>query len=540
MSTNSTKTTAEPPPANKSTEPKPIPLWQSPAAAMVVPIILFLIIHPQTSSVTYWDELVTIGAVLVIVFMLNVMITVHELGHFWAALLCGMKATKFAVWFGKPIWSKKIGDVEYILGTIPLGGYVALPQMANPEALEGDLDPETKNLPPASPMSKIIVAFAGPFFSFLLALVCACVVFYFGKPESEGDGTTVIGYVKPDSAGAAAGLQPLDKIISIDGNKVDGWRGATGVQLSILLSSKVTLPIEIERDGKDMTINVTPQVDKEKEKIASWFDRKQPRLVGIASRDTLIVKETLPNGPAVIAGLKPGDKFLEMNHQPLYSFLTVADQLKNHPFDPIPVTIDRDGTKMDVTLQPMAPIDPGALDIQNGLKTDLGIKFEPIVVMKHITPITQVSQAAQMVGGVLVALFTPHSNVNVSSMSTPIGMADKLSGILTEDYGLLNVLFIAMAINVNLAMFNLLPLPILDGGHITVALIEIVRRRPTKLSILEPLQIGTVAAFLCLFFYIGFYDIQDSVRDIMQGSHKLEFAPPKTALVPQTPGLPRS
>ena len=112
---------------------------------------------------------------LEVVLLFNLLIGVHELGHFLAAKWRGLKIERFAIWFGKPIWKKKIGDVEYALGWIPAGGYVSLPQMATMEAIEGKTD-NTVPLPNVSPLDKIIVAFAGPLFSFLLAVVFAVVV----------------------------------------------------------------------------------------------------------------------------------------------------------------------------------------------------------------------------------------------------------------------------------------------------------------------------------------------------------------------------
>src|SRR5574339_709246 len=113
---------------------------------------------------------------LEVLLLFNLLIFVHELGHFLAARWRGLKVDRFAIWFGKPIWSAKIGGVEYALGWIPAGGYVALPQMASMETIEGKTEERAEPLPPVSALDKIIVAFAGPLFSFLLALAFAVVV----------------------------------------------------------------------------------------------------------------------------------------------------------------------------------------------------------------------------------------------------------------------------------------------------------------------------------------------------------------------------
>src|SRR5215472_19151622 len=139
----------------------------------------------------------TLKVILIIIEVLllfNLLIAVHELGHFLAAKWRGLKIDRFAIWFGKPIWKKKIGGVEYALGSIPAGGYVALPQMATMEVIEGKGDTPAEQLPPISALDKIIVAVAGPLFSFLLAFAFAVVVFIVGRPVNDDDNSTTIGW----------------------------------------------------------------------------------------------------------------------------------------------------------------------------------------------------------------------------------------------------------------------------------------------------------------------------------------------------------
>ena len=155
---------------------------------------------------------------LEVVLLFNLLIAVHELGHFLAARWRGLKIDRFAIWFGKPVWKKKINGVEYALGWIPAGGYVALPQMATMEAIEGKPDDATDApLPNVSPLDKIIVAFAGPLFSFGLAIFFAFIVWGVGKPSTEADNTTTIGWVDQTGPAWKAGLRPGDKILEIDG-----------------------------------------------------------------------------------------------------------------------------------------------------------------------------------------------------------------------------------------------------------------------------------------------------------------------------------
>ena len=147
---------------------------------------------------------------LEVLLLFNLLIFVHELGHFLAARWRGLKIDRFAIWFGKPIWKKKIGGVEYALGTIPAGGYVSLPQMATMEMIEGKGESSGQPLPPISPIDKIIVAVAGPLFSFLLAVAFAVVVWAVGRPVSEAENSTTIGWVDPTGPAWKAGLRPGD------------------------------------------------------------------------------------------------------------------------------------------------------------------------------------------------------------------------------------------------------------------------------------------------------------------------------------------
>jgi regulator of sigma E protease len=445
------------------------------------------------------------------------MIIVHELGHFLAALWCGMRVDKFALWFGKPLWSKRINGVEYILGSIPLGGYVALPQMVNPESLEGKTEVPAEKLPPVSPLSKAIVAFAGPLFSFLLAVVFACIVFVIGKEDSDANVVTTIGYIKPGSAADVDGLHVLDKILKIDGQPVEKWHDVT---TDIIFSTAAALPIEVSRDGKDMTVTVHPSIDNSK--THHWSDRGQARIVGIGPKGDVLVDKLDPNGPGIRAGLKPDDQITMVNGQPLYSAGIFEDLLKNHPTDPISLSYIRDGKTFQTVLQPMEPVDRLSMP-PDGPRVDMGVQFKPREVLTHVSPISQIADSSIFVVRILVALFTPNSNVHLSDTSTPVGIVPMLATILLQEHGINLVLYISMAINVNLAIFNLLPFPILDGGHITVAIIEMIRRRPTSIAILEPLQMATLAGFSCLFLYVLFFDVQDVTNMLYNGVHKKTF-----------------
>src|SRR6059036_449404 len=204
-----------------------------------------------------------IGRVILVIIevlvIFNLLIVVHELGHFLAARWRGLYIEKFGVWFGQPLWKKTINGVQYSLGSLPFGGFVALPQLAPMDIIEGKADVDRAKLAPISSLDKIIVAVAGPLFSLLLALFFAGVVWVVGHPVGESDSTTVIGYVLPDSPAEKAGLQPGDKILEVDGKPVKRFSGMNdSVIWNVVRSEGPTIPFKVERNDKRLTFEVVP------------------------------------------------------------------------------------------------------------------------------------------------------------------------------------------------------------------------------------------------------------------------------------------
>src|SRR5437588_1562202 len=213
-----------------------------------------------------------IGRVILVIIevlvIFNLLIVVHEVGHFLAARWRGLYIEKFGVWFGKPLWKKKINGVQYSLGSLPFGGFVALPQLAPMDIIEGKADVDREQLPPISALDKIIVAIAGPLFSLLLAFVFATIVWVAGYPVSESDMTTTIGYIMPDSPAAKAELNEGDKILEVDGKRVTRLLGMNdSVSWAVVRSEGEKILVKFERAGQVQTVEVEPR----KAESRGWF-----------------------------------------------------------------------------------------------------------------------------------------------------------------------------------------------------------------------------------------------------------------------------
>ncbi|HVE16970.1 MAG TPA: PDZ domain-containing protein, partial [Chthoniobacterales bacterium] len=291
---------------------------------------------------------------LEVIVMFNLMILVHELGHFLAARWRGLLVEKFAIWFGKPIWKKTIGGVEYRLGSIPAGGYVANPQLAPMEIMEGEVETDRAKLPPVKPLDKIIVAAAGPAFSFGLAVFLAAVIWIVGRPIGEAETSTVIGDIDPDGAAAKAGLQVGDKIDSVNGVHVTQFtpagNGRASIVWNIIRSESPIIPITFTRDGVSHTVQVEPKAAPRR----GW-GRANLRSIGIMPAFTPRIAKVEPGSADAAAGFEAGDFLVKAYGKPLLSLAQLENFLTSTG-KPVPVTVERNGQFLEKELPPLLPI----------------------------------------------------------------------------------------------------------------------------------------------------------------------------------------
>jgi regulator of sigma E protease len=515
-----------------------------------------------------------------VLLLFNLLIVVHEIGHFLAARWRGLYIEKFGIWFGKPIWKKTINGVRYSLGSLPFGGFVALPQLAPMDMIEGKADVDRARLPKISALDKIIVAFAGPLFSFLLALAFAVIIWIVGRPVSESEATAIIGYVPPGSPAAEAGLRAGDKIIAVDGDTVSRFAGMSDDSISwrIVRSEGETIPITVERNVNGAIQRLSVEAKPIIPATRAWM-RKGLRQIEIFPAETPLVASVQRGSPAEKAGLQPGDLIVGINGQPLYHINGIDDFLRQHPSESITLAVQRRGSEISLPFDPgfpligeVSPNSPAAraglrkkdvmraLDghamkstsavsdyikrhgnapirftvLRNGKPLELsvtpevaqgehsprigvawadsyGIEPDPYgrLTRMHPAPLEQVRAAALSVVNTFSAIASPKSDVKLQHMSGPVMMLRVYYLMFETHDGWLMALWFSVVLNVNLALLNLVPMPVLDGGHIMLALVEAVRRRPVNARVLEVVQTACAVVIIGFMVYIAFFDVQD-------------------------------
>ena len=462
--------------------------------------------------------------ILEVLVLFNLLIIVHELGHFLAAKWRGLHVERFGIWFGKPLWERSFGGVKYSLGSIPAGGFVALPQMAPMEALEGESDTNYADLPKIGALDKIIVAFAGPLFSFGLAFLFACLVWVIGRPVSEPDTTTVIGYVVPGSPAEDAGLLAGDKILEVDGGEVTRWSGiGDAVTWRIVSSTDESISIKVEREGQVLDLSAKP-VRRETE---AW-ERAGLRQIKISPQQTPIVGGVQPNSPAQVAGIQENDVIETVNSVRLYNPAALSQYIEDHPDTDLVLGLRRDGAPIEVTVRPVLPVYPDTFEGEK--RTMIGVMWDLSGEMKitHPGPWEQIRASVMAMSNTFKALFAEKSDIGAQHLSGPVGIMRIYYILFESEFGWRMALWFSVLLNVNLALLNLLPIPVLDGGHIVMATVEAVFRRPIPYAILNIVQTGCALLVIGYMCYVTFFDVQDLPWK-REKQQPIYFAPPGEA-----------
>lgn len=423
-----------------------------------------------------------------VVFLLfNLTIFFHELGHYLVGRWRGAKIERFAIWFGGAIWKKTFQGVEFRLGWIPLGGYVALPQLGM-EVVEGKSETPKEEIKPLRPRDKIPILLAGSFANVLFAIVVATLVWAVGLPRDAAYFDLKIGYVEPGSLEYEAGIRSEDRIKSINGKPVDDWEEVVQA-VALSLSEKVR--VGLERTGKPVEFELTPARD----------NLLKIRRLNLEHASTPVAAGIEEGSPAARAGIRMGDEFLELNGEKLLGTGHLIERIRALGGKSTRLLLLREGKRMEIDVIPAVEKDSTVARI--GVRLDA--KTDGRRITAHPSPWKQITKSLLLMADTLNALLHPRqTGVGVGDLSGPLGIGWILWMKTLQD--IRETLYFIVILNINLAIINLLPIPLLDGGHICFTLIEAIRRKPFNQKFIEATQTLFAALLITLMLYITFKD----------------------------------
>lgn len=440
-------------------------------------------------------------AALGVLLLFGISILVHEAGHFLAARWMGMRADAFAIGFGPAIWKRRVGGTEYRVNAIPFGGYVALPQL-DPSAMDkvqGGASGEP--LPPAAWWRRVVVAVAGPAgnvaLAFALALVVAALPYRPVIPGFEHVADATIGWVVPDSPADRAGLRVGDRVLAV---------GGTPVQTADEFITECHL---LSGEG-DARLSVSNLLDGAAREVAVP-QRRTPRGFyapdGIAMAGVRSVAEVVPGSAAEKAGIAPGDLLHDLDGVPVFGFDDFTNRVAaaGAAGRPMLLGVLRSGARVEATLSPAFDEEAGRWLL--GVATDFA-EAGAKQWMKHRNPWRQVRGDAGSILRVLRGLFLPRHKGEAGKVAGALG------GPVSIVAGIWSWLLVSIPVtigfirylNVNLAILNLLPIPVLDGGHVLLALWEGATGRKPSRRLVEFVMNVFVVLLLALFALLTFRD----------------------------------
>ena len=339
-----------------------------------------------------------------------------------------------------------------------------------------------------------------------------------GRPINEPENPTQIGYIQPGAPASKSELRVGDIIRKIDDKPVDRWIGqVSSVIWGIVSSENEQIKFTVERDGQLVDVMVTPtlaDLDKKEAKPPSMlkkaygfvFDRPPLRKVGIDGTRSLRVAHILPNSPGFEAGVKVGDVVRAVDGRPVRHPWEILDRTRTTGTSPITLSVRRDGTALDLVVTPRPPDKPQDAD-EPSTGLGFGDEHKPTSLL-YPTPRQQVVESLKAMKN-LIAAIASKSDISVTHMGGPLTIVRTYTTILSNPEAFRWVLWFSVILNINLAVMNMLPFPVLDGGHITMAIIEWIRRRPINVRVLEYVQSACVLLLLSFFIIVTLKDVGD-------------------------------
>jgi len=449
------------------------------------------------------------STVIQLLIVLGIMVLVHEFGHFAVAKLCGIRVEVFSIGFGKRLFGFKRGDTEYQIAVIPLGGYVKMAGETLDTTDPGeDAANDPGNFSSHPRWQRMLVALAGPFANFILALgLMTGVSMLHNEVQEFLDGPAHTDYIATNTPASKTGIHSGDTIVHYDTIENPTW---DDVFNRSMLNLNQTIPFSYLHDGQrtDTKLFVDSKSGPEN------FSIDELGIVPVMQTTPVQVASLEPNMPAIHAGLKPGDKIISIDGLNLHYVPAILSYLQDQAGKTATLTVLRsesDGTAKTVSIT----ITPERADVGDGTKDyRLGFSAVPPPVKVERLPLSKALAASWqfnkkgslLIVEVLKRLFT--RQVSVKSLQSPIGIGQQIHQA-AQMPGWMPLIGLMSYISLNLGIFNLLPIPILDGGMIFFLIIETIMRRDVNQQLKERLY---QVAFVCILAFFAFVIFNDITR----------------------------
>lgn len=426
---------------------------------------------------------------LALIFVLGVMIFVHEFGHFATAKFFGIRVDVFALGFGPRLFGFRRGDTDYRVCALPLGGYVKMKGESPDEESTGEPD-EFLSRPK---YQRFFVLLNGPVMNVVLSFVLLTMVFTRGiQVETYRREPVVVGSIEPGSPAAATELARDDLIVAVDGEPMENWQE---FELQVLISGGQEIDLTVQNDSGTRVISVTPE--RRGSSDQGWL--------GAWPRFAPIVESLLEGSPAAASGLEPGDRFIEINGTPVTYWAELTDIVNANPGIPVDFVVDRGGTKKEFTITPAPrPEDQGggaAVGVRRLQEIELR-RFSFVGAMGQ--SVTEIRRQTALIGDILARLFT--GRMSFRTLSGPIEIA-RYSGAAARTKDPFMLFWFMGIVSLQLGLLNLLPIPVLDGGHIAVLAFEGITRHDLSLQVKERMMRVGVVLLVTLMLVVITFDI---------------------------------
>jgi regulator of sigma E protease len=417
-------------------------------------------------------------------FVLGVLIFVHELGHFLAARRLGVRVLTFSLGFGPKILKFTRGDTEYCISAVPLGGYVKMAGESPDDPRSGAPDEFLSK----TKWERFQVLIMGPVMNIVLAVVVLAIVLAQGaEVPAYDDQPPVIGAVKMNSPAERGGIQAGDRIITVGGDAVPTWND---LRIAVGTRADRNVAITLDRAGRTMSVDVKPAAQ----------GRFEMGDMGVLPDTSPIAQKVDPNDPAARAGMKDGDVIYAVNGTRVIYPGDLKEAIAAHPGEAIDVEIRRNGEPQHLSITPDKRATGGWIGISIVEPTR---SFKPGPFEAVRLSVVQNATSGVMIFKILGGLFTGATSVR--QLQGPVGIA-QLSGESAEA-GFIHLLNLMAVISLNLGLLNLMPVPVLDGGHILIMALEGVARRDFSMAVKEKMLLAGFVVLMMLMVTVIYNDL---------------------------------